>query len=174
MDEPAVVVGRITKSHGLKGEVSVEVRSDNPDRFEAGASLFLESGRELTVARSHQHGTRLLLTFDGVADRTAADALRDQLLTVPQSWLPVLSDGEYWPYQLEGCTIITEAGVMLGVVSSVIPNPANDLWVAVDEAGAETLIPALSDVIVDVDIEAKSIVVRDIPGLTTPEKPGGS
>ena len=105
----------------------------------------------------------------GVADRTAAEALAGTLLEVPESWLPALGEGEYWPFELEGCRVVTDAGRELGTVSEVIPNPANDLWVAVDDDGVETLVPALRDVIVEVDMAAKRILVRDVPGLTAPE-----
>jgi 16S rRNA processing protein RimM len=169
MDGPAVVVGRITKPHGLRGEVAVEVRSDNPERFAEGARLFLEDGRELSVARSHRHGSRLLLTFAGVADRTGAEALHGRLLVVPESWLPELPEGEFWPHQLEGCVVVTGSGRELGTIVEIVANPANDLWVARDAEGTETLIPALRDVIVQVDPGGKRIVVRDIPGLTAPE-----
>jgi 16S rRNA processing protein RimM len=169
MDRPTVVVGKITRAHGLKGEVSVEVRSDNPERFATGASLFLEDGRTLTIARTHQHGKRLLLTFAGMEDRTAAEALQGRMLVVPQEWLPALPEGEYWPHQLEGCSIITESGRDLGEVTEVIANPANDLWVATDAEGTETLIPAIRDVVVEVALDSKRIVVRDVPGLTAPE-----
>jgi 16S rRNA processing protein RimM len=169
MDRPAVVVGKVTKAHGLKGEVSVEVRSDNPERFAVGASVFLEDGRSLTIARTHQHGRRLLLTFVGVEDRTAAEVLQGRLLMVPKAWLPELPDGEYWPYQLEGCEVVTESGRDLGAVIDVIPNPANDLWVARDADGTETLIPAIRDVVVEVVLGAKRILVRDVPGITLPE-----
>ncbi len=173
MEEPTVVVGRILKPHGLHGEISVEVRSDNPDRFADGASLFLEDGRRLTVARTHVHGKRLLVTFDEAEDRTAAEELQGRLLVVPESWLPALPDGEYWPFQLQGCQVITEGGRTLGILTEVIPNPANDLWVAT-AGGVETLLPAIGQVIVEVDVDAKRIVVRDIPGLTLPESdPGG-
>lgn len=169
MDEPTVAVGRITKAHGLRGEVSVENRSDNPDRFTAGARVLMEDGRSLTVAGSHPHGSRLLVTFEGVTDRAVAESLRGRLLVVPQSWLPELPDGEYWPFQLEGCEIVTEAGRSLGVLDDVVPNPAHDLWVAKDDAGAETIVPAIHEVIVQVDVGSKRILVRDIPGLTAPE-----
>ena len=166
---PTVVVGKITKAHGVRGEVAVEVRSDNPDRFVEDASVFTPDGRELRIERVHAHGQRTLVRFAGVADRTAAEALAGTLLEVPESWLPELGDGEYWPFQLEGCSVETESGRVLGAVSEVIPNPANDLWVAVDERGHETLVPALRDVIVDVDVTGKRILVRDVPGLTAPE-----
>jgi len=164
--EPTVVVGKVTKAHGVRGEVAVEIRSDNPDRFTDGASVFTPDGRELTIERVHAHGQRTLIRFVGVADRTSAEALAGTLLEVPESWLPELADGEYWPFQLEGCTVLTESGRDLGIVSEVIPNPANDLWVAVDDAGAETLVPALVDLIVEVDVVGKRILVRDVPGLT--------
>ncbi len=166
MEEPTVVVGKITKAHGLKGELAVEVRSDNPDRFQSGASLFLADGRALTVERAHHHGVRLLLIFAEAHDRSAAERLQGELLMIPESWLPELPDGEYWPFQLEGCAVITEHGRALGTVVEVIANPANDLWVARDGSEAETLIPALRDVIVSVDVVGGRIVVREIPGLT--------
>jgi 16S rRNA processing protein RimM len=167
--EPTVAVGHVTKAHGIRGEVTVEVRSDNPDRFVVGAVVFTEDGRSLTIERAHAHGARQLVKFSGIEDRTAAGSLRGQVLVVPESWLPELPDGEYWPFQLEGCEVTTEAGRSLGEITEVIANPANDLWVATDAEGTETLVPALRDVVVDVDVAAKRILVRDVPGLTAPE-----
>lgn len=169
MPEPTVVVGHVTRAHGLHGEVAVEVRSDNPDRFAHGATVFTEQGRSLAIERSHEHGSRRLVKFRGVDDRSAAEHLRGQVLVVPESWLPELPEREYWPFQLEGSEVVTEDGRSLGTVAEVIPNPANDLWVAVDDDGTETLVPAIGDVIVDVDVGAKRIVVRAVPGITAPE-----
>ena len=90
-------------------------------------------------------------------------------MLVPESWLPELPDGEWWPHQLEGCRVLTESGRDLGILSEVIANPANDLWVAVDRSGKETIVPALKDLLVRVDAPAKRIVVREVPGLTAPE-----
>ena len=171
MDEPAVNVGKVTKSHGVRGEVTVLPYTDNPDRFADGATVLLEDGRALVVRSSRSNGGRLLVAFEGVADRTAADALRGRTLVVPESWLPELPDGEWWPHQLEGCEVMTESGRSLGILTDVLPNPANDIWVARDSAGAETLVPALRDVLIDVDIDGKRVTVRDVPGLTAPEEP---
>jgi 16S rRNA processing protein RimM len=167
--EPTVVVGKVTKAHGIRGEVAVEVRSDNPERFVAGASVFTADGRELTIERVHVHGQRTLVRFAGVIDRTAAERLAGTVLEVPESWLPQLAAGEYWPFQLEGCVVVTGSGRTLGTISEVIPNPANDLWVAVDDDGVETLVPALRDVVVEVDVVSKRVLVRDVPGLTAPD-----
>ena len=170
MSEPTVVVGKVTKAHGLKGEVVVLVFSDNPDRFAAGTSMFLENGRAMRVRGSRPNGGRLLVAFDGVEDRIAADSLRGATLVVPRSALPELPDGEYWPHQLEGCAVVTESGRALGAIVDVIANPANDLWVAVDDAGTQTLVPAIHEVVVQVDVPARLVLVRDIPGLTTPDE----
>ena len=172
MDEPAIVVGAIAKAHGLKGEVVVLNRSDNPDRWTPGNMVFL-GARQLEITASRPHGARILVSFRGVTDRTGAEGLRGEL-TVRRSQLPILASGEFWPHELEGCEVLTDAGRALGHITDVIPNPANDLWVAVDEAGTETLIPALADVLLDVDVGARRVLVRDIPGLTAPGDEAGS
>lgn len=171
MDEPTVVVGIVTGVHGLRGEVSVQNRSDNPDRWTPGGTVFREDGSALAIAASRRHGRRLLVSFDGVSDRSSAEALRGTVLVVPESWLPDLAEGEYWAHQLEGCEVRTVSGRILGSIREVIPNPANDLWVAVDDAGRETLVPALADLLIDVDVAARTILVDDVPGLTAPEEP---
>jgi 16S rRNA processing protein RimM len=171
VDEPTVVVGIVTGVHGLRGEVSVQNRSDNPDRWTPGGTVFREDGAPLTISASRRHGRRLRVSFGGVSDRSSAEALRGTVLVVPESWLPDLAEGEWWAHQLEGCEVRTVSGRILGAVREVIPNPANDLWVAVDDAGRETLVPALADLLIDVDVAARTIVVDDVPGLTAPEEP---
>lgn len=172
MDEPTVVVGLVTKAHGLRGEVLVEIRSDNPDRWAPGSVVLDEAGRRLTVGGVRGRAGRAIVTFEEVGDRDAAEALRGRTLVVPVSWLPPLPAGEYWPHELEGCEVVTESGRILGRVTDVVPNPANDLWVAADERGTETIVPAIRDVVAEVDVWAKRILVRDVPGLTAPDEPG--
>jgi len=171
VDEPTVVVGIVTGVHGLRGDVSVQNRSDNPDRWAAGATILREGGGSLTIETSRRHGRRLLVKFAGIGDRTSAEGLRGTVLVVPESWLPDLAEGEWWAHQLEGCEVRTASGRVLGIVREVIPNPANDIWVAVDDQGNETLVPALTDLLIDVDVDARTIVVHDVPGLTAPEEP---
>jgi 16S rRNA processing protein RimM len=167
--EPTVVVGKVTKAHGLQGEVTVLVLSDNPNRFDEGSAVFTEEGRQLVVDSCRRNGARLLVTFRGVADRTGADALRGAMLVVPVSMLPDLEPGQFWPHQLEGCEVVTESGRILGRLTDVIPNAANDIWVVVDDEGTESLLPAISQVISDVDLGSARVLVKDIAGLTAPE-----
>jgi len=167
--EPTVAVGRITRSHGVTGEVSVFVLSEVEGRFADGAVVWLEDGRALTVEASRPHKDRLLVRFREVPDRSAADALHGAVLYVPESMSPPLPEGSWWDHQLIGCSVSTDGGRDLGALTDVIHTAANDVWVAVDAGGAETLVPVLKDVLVSVDVAARRIVVREIPGLTAPD-----
>lgn len=167
MDEPTVVVGRIARAHGVRGEVAVQVLSEVPERFAAGAVVYLEDGRRLTIGSVRPHGDRLLVRFREVGDRTQAEALARSVLVVPESESPPLPEGSWWDHQIAGCRVLTEGGRDLGTVREVIHTPANAVWSAVDEAGRETLIPVLRDVLRSVDVAAKRIVVREIEGLTS-------
>lgn len=168
-DDPSVVVGSVSRAHGVRGEVAIQVLSDNPERFAPGSRVFTDEGRALVVAGSRRHGAGLLVRFEGVEDRDAADELRGRTLLVPESELPELPEGSYWPHELEGCAVVVEGSERpLGTIREVLHTQANDVWVAVDD-GRETLIPAIRDVIVSVDVRAKRVVVRPVPGLTAPE-----
>jgi 16S rRNA processing protein RimM len=170
VDEPTLVVGVITTVHGLRGEVAVQNRSDNPDRWRPGSTVLLEDGRSLVIGSVRPHGRRLLVAFEGIDDRRTAETLRGANLLVPESWVPPPPAGSWWAYELEGCVVETSSGRQLGVLTEVVANPANDIWIAVDPEGNETLIPVLADLLVDVDPAAKRIVVRDVPGVTAPEE----
>ena len=171
MDEPTVVVGKVTKAHGLGGEVTILPLTDNPDRFASGNVVYLEQGgRALTIRASRDNGTRLLVTFEGVEDRTSAEGLRGSLLVVPRSDLPTLPEGTYWPHELEGCEVVTESGRVVGAITDVVANPANDIWVTTGADGEEILLPAIRQVIAEVDIAGGRILVHEVPGITGPEE----
>ncbi len=164
---PRLAVGKITKAHGLRGEVTVLVLSEVPERFEPGSTLHLEDGRVLTVSSARPDRGRLLISFTGVPDRTSAEQLHGAYLFVPADDLPELPEGSFWPHQLEGAEVVTDAGRSLGVIREVVLGVANDIWVT-GPPEAEVLVPALKDVVVSVDVEARRVVVRDVPGLTSP------
>lgn len=164
-----VAVGRIIRAHGVKGEVAVLPLSDVASRFDPGSALLLgEAGqREMTVSSSRPHGRGLLVRFEEIPDRSAAEAVRGAYLFVKTADVQAPPDGEFWTHQLVGCAVATEGGRDLGTIREVMRNPANDVWAA-DGPDGEVLIPALKDVVTSVDVAARRIVVRDVPGLTSP------
>jgi 16S rRNA processing protein RimM len=163
-----IAVGRITRAHGVRGEIAVLPLSQIESRFEPGSRLLVEGlDRTVTVASARPYrGHGLLLVLEGVADRTQAEALAGRYLVIPSSEAGALPEGEFWPHQLVGCEVVTEDGRSLGRIREVIRTPANDVWAA-DGLDGEVLLPALKDVVRTVDVAGKLVVVRDVPGLTS-------
>jgi 16S rRNA processing protein RimM len=169
-----VAVGRITRAHGVKGEVAVLPLSQVEERFEPGSRLLAgPEHRPLTVAEVRPDRSRLLVTFEELRDRTAAEAVAGAYLFVPAAAVPEPPEGEYWPHQLVGCSVVTDQGDRLGEITEVVRGPANDIWVASGDDGREVLIPALKDVVVSVDVTTGRVEVKPIPGITIPEEEGG-
>lgn len=145
-----VVVGRIVKAHGIRGEVVVDVLSDVPGRFDAGATVVL-AGDERTIASSRPHQGRLLVRFDGVPDRTAAELLRGAVLEAPAA--DVSDEDTYYAHELVGMAVVDADGGDLGRVSALIELPeaaGYDLLEVTREDGTSWLLPAVDDY-VDVD-----------------------
>jgi len=161
-----LAVGRISRAHGIRGEVAVHPLSEVERRFAAGSVLRLEDGRALTVETSRPHQHRLLVKFAEVPDRTEAESLRGQILLVPAEDAPPIDEGDrFWVHQVVGLEVLTEDGRSLGPVTEILGNPANDVWVT--ERGA--LIPAVRGVVISVDREAGRVLVRELPGLIEEE-----
>ena len=163
-----VVVGRIGRPHGIRGEVTVESRTDEPDeRFAPGAVLSVDGPvHELTVERTHWHSGRLLITFDGVNDRNAAEALRGLLLHVDRDENDVPEDpDEFYDSSLVGCEVTLTDGAAVGVVSEVVHLPAQDLLAIRTPDERDVLVPFVGAIVTDVDPAAHRIVIDPPPGL---------
>src|SRR5437588_3277658 len=144
-----IAVGGITRAHGVKGEVAVLVLTEVERRFEPGSRLRLEDGPALTVSGTRHHRGKLLVRFEEVQDRTAAEPLAGRYLFVRTAEVPAAPAGSFWPHELVGCEVLTDTGRSLGTISEVILGEANDVWVA-SAGDRETLVPALKDVVVSV------------------------
>jgi len=163
-----VVVGRIGRPHGIRGEVTVETRTDEPDeRFAPGAVLSVDGPvHELTVERTHWHSGRLLVTFQGVADRTEAEALRGLLLHVERGEDELPDDpDEYYDSSLVGCEVSRVDGTAVGVVTEVVHLPAQDLLAIRTADDRDVLVPFVSAIVPEVDPAARRIVIDPPPGL---------
>lgn len=164
-----LVVGRIGKAHGVKGEVAVEVRTDDPDRrFAVGTSVHTEPAERgpLTVVRTRPHSGRLLVLFEGVTDRTAAEALRGTLLTVDSADSEPLDDpDEFYDHELMGLAVVTVDGTPVGEVQDVLHPPGPDLLVVGRDDGSEVLVPFVRDIVPSVDVTGGRLVVDPPVGL---------
>lgn len=164
-----LVVGRVGRAHGIRGELAVEVRTDDPDlRFAAGTALTTDPPEHgpLVVVRARPHSGRLLVTFEGVGDRTAAEALRGTLLTVDATDDPRLDDpDEFYDHQLTGLAVATVTGEAVGVVADVLHPPGSDLLAVRRDDGGEVLIPFVRAIVPVVDLAAGRLVVDPPPGL---------
>lgn len=156
-----VAVGRIISVRGVSGEVLVEPLTDFPDRFRPGSRLWLE-GRPVDVEASAPRRGRLGVKLAGVDSRERAEALRGRLLEVPESGLWELEPGTYYRFQLLGMTVVDRDGRPLGVLADILETGANDVYVVNGEAG-ELLVPAVDDVVLEVDVASRRMVV-DLPG----------
>ncbi len=171
-----VVVGRIGKPHGLRGEVTVEVRTDEPDhRFAVGAALRAVPPRgspstlsTLTVSTTRWHQGGLLVRFEELPDRNAAEGARGTLLhaTLPADASPAEPD-EFYDHQLVGLAAYDLAGMHLGEVTALTPG-AQDLLTVRTPDGRDALVPFVSALVPEVDVAGGRIVIADRPGLVSP------
>jgi len=169
-----LVVGRVGRAHGVRGEVSVQVRTDDPGRrFAPGSVLATDPVAlgPLTVGSVRWHLGRLLVRFDGLADRTRAEELAGALLLVDSAAVGTPEDpDEFNDHDLIGLVAVTVAGDRVGTVTDVLHH-GQDLLVisAAGGAGAgETLVPFVREIVPEVDIAAGRLVLDPPPGLLDP------
>jgi 16S rRNA processing protein RimM len=180
-----LVVGRVLRPHGIRGELSVEVLSDAPERFVPGAELGVGDPdgpaplAPAVVRTARLHLGRLLLSLEGVEDRDAADGFRGAWLSIPAAEARPLDPGEFWPHQLVGLAVVDHQGRERGRVADVVPGAAHDLLAVelppegsgepqggapVDKARRIALVPAVA-ALVTVELEAGRVLVEAVPGL---------
>jgi 16S rRNA processing protein RimM len=164
-----LVVARIGRAHGIKGEVTVEVRTDEPElRLAPGAVLATDPAATgpLTIASGRVHSGRLLLRFEGVVDRTAAEALRNTLLIaeVDPEELPEGED-EYYDHQLIDLDVVTEDGTEVGRITEISHLPTQDLFIVERPDGTEVMIPFVEEIVTGIDLEEQRAVIAPPPGL---------
>jgi 16S rRNA processing protein RimM len=164
-----VTIGEITRPYGVRGEVRVTPLTDDPERFHRLAECVVweasrneRETRRITSAR--RHGEAVVLGFDGCATADAAAALTGRFVALPREEALPPPDGRFYPWQLEGCVVVTDDGREIGRVAGIDHAPAQDLWIVVD-GGHERLIPAVPEIVVEVDLAGRRVVIRPPEGL---------
>ncbi|MEE4022701.1 ribosome maturation factor RimM [Gordonia sp. PKS22-38] len=169
-----LVVGRVAKSHGVRGEVVVDVRTDDPDaRFASGTRLRARLPRgggeqNFTVTAARHHAGRLLLSLDEVSDRTVADTLRGALFLIDSSDVDSGDDpDEFYEHELEGAPVTTVDGAAVGVLTSVLHMPGGDVLAVRTPDDREVLVPFVREIVPTVS--AAGIVIDPPDGLIDAE-----
>jgi 16S rRNA processing protein RimM len=164
-----LVVGQIVRPHGVRGELVVDIRTDEPEqRYAVGSVLATDpaAAGPLTVEAVRPHQGRLLVTFDGIADRTLADGLRGVLLCVDSETLPPPADpDEFHDHQLVGLTAYDLNGDELGEVIRVEHAPASELLVVRLRDGRTGLVPFFAAMVPEVDVAGGRLVITPPDGL---------
>lgn len=168
---PFLLLGRVLRPHGIRGELRVEVLTAHPERIVPEQRLYLgpdpsdvSAARLYTVAQSRRHQQYLILQLRGVSDRSAADLLREQYVMVALEDAIPLEDDEYYLFQVIGLDVITAQGEALGRVIDVIETGANDVFVVRGPRG-EVLLPVIDECVQDIDLDKGTITVHLMEGL---------
>jgi 16S rRNA processing protein RimM len=154
-----LLVGRIGRAHGIAGEATIEVRSDEPQlRFAVGACVQTDTRGDLTITSHRLHNGTLLLGFAGVTDRNGVEALRDTLLYADVDITEQSAPNEYHVMQLIGCQAFLESGELFGELTDVFNLPGQDV-LSIATASGEVLIPFVQQLVPHVDVVARKVIV---------------
>jgi 16S rRNA processing protein RimM len=163
-----VVIGRVVKPHGLKGEVVVEVLTDFPERFSEGLRVLLSGGafeaREARIAAVRPHLGRVLLTFEEISDVSTAETLRNAELSVSAADVAARPPGYVYHWEIEGASVVDAAGRPLGRVAELADAGGRPLLV-VETARGPRDVPFASPIVVSVDVAGRRVVLDPPPGL---------
>ena len=166
--EPEVVIGTVVAPFGIKGEVKVRIETDFPERFESLEEVWVQpktgSGRVMGIENVRFHQGVVLIKFEGCDDRNCSEELRDSELKIDSSELMELESDQFYVDDIIGLDVYTVDGEHLGQVSEVLKGAANDVYVT-----PRAMIPAIKQVVREIDLSAGKMVIEPIPGLLESE-----
>lgn len=164
-------VGKIVNTHGVRGEVRVISRTDFPEkRYATGSKLglFMPKSTEplmLTVETHRKHKKFDLLTFENHTNINEVEHYRDGILKVSKDELQELGEHEFYHYEIIGCTVVDMEGIVIGKVTEILDTGANDVWEVKPEEGKPHYIPYIEDVVKEIDVANKKIIIDPLEGL---------
>jgi 16S rRNA processing protein RimM len=164
-----IVIGQVTRPQGRRGELRVTPLTDDPRRFERLSTCVLwdaalDRREPHHVRRARCQGDGVILALAGCETLETAAGLAGRLVAIPESEVLPPGPGRFYPWQLTGARVLTEDGRAVGVLARINPGPAHDLWV-VHAPGREHLIPAVPEIVREVDPAEGRVVIRPPEGL---------
>jgi len=170
-----IVLGEVTGAHGLQGEVRVRIAGDGPDHLFAVETVWLgrrpgdpEARRYTVLEAGLARSGEVRLRLQGIDHREKVGPLVGLLVTAPPTILPELPEGEFYWYELIDCRVESESGQLLGTVREIWETGAHDVLMVEDDDGIRRLLPTAMELMKEIDLEARRIVVVDLPGLLEP------
>lgn len=161
-----IIIGRVTAPHGRRGELRVDVLTDFPERFQNLRRIYVgDSHKPYEIERTRFTPKGVLLKLAGIAYRDEAALLARSYVALPEAETPPLPEGSYHHHQIKGLQVFTGDGCRLGIVSEIITTGSNDVYIVQSAQYGELLLPAISEVIKSIDLDARRIDVHLIPGL---------
>lgn len=167
-----LVLGRILRPHGVRGELRMQILTDYPDRISELDTVYVgrdpydrASATGVSIVATRRHREQLLIRLEGVATRDDAETYRGQLLMVALDDAIPLEDGEYYIFQVIGAEVITTEGENLGTIREILETGANDVFVVQGGMYGEVLIPDIPDVVLNVDLTRNQMTIALPPGL---------
>lgn len=156
-----LAVGFLRRPHGILGEMIMDVLTDFPERLKAGKSVFAGEAHEtLTIRSIRPHNAGVLIAFEGLMDCDVVGRFRNTTIYILTREIPELPEGEYYFHDLLGLNVVAENGDKVGVLVEILETGANDVYVIRSITGKETLIPAVEEVILNIDLEQKVMRIR--------------
>jgi 16S rRNA processing protein RimM len=161
-----LIVGRIIKPHGVRGDLAMKVITDYPERLPEIDTLYVGPAYEpYRVRRVRFHADGTLMLFEGIEDRDAAECLRGMMVYVHIDDAVPLEEGEYYLFQVIGSQVVTGDGQVLGTLTDLLETGANDVYVVTAPDGREILIPVIPEVVRHVDVNKKVVTIDLLDGL---------
>ncbi|MFQ3574463.1 MAG: ribosome maturation factor RimM [Thermodesulfovibrionales bacterium] len=160
-----VTIGRVIKSWGNKGEILVQPITYDPDRFFLLEEVCFSNGEKAQwrqIRNIRRHGKNLIISISDCTNLDDADSFKHQYIRIDKSESPQLPEGQYYYYELEGMNVYTIDNDFLGKIESIMQAGEADVYIVKDDDGKETLIPAIRDFIVSIDVDNKKMVVKPL------------
>lgn len=161
--EPAfILVGKLRRAHGVKGEIPIEIYTESVELLSPGCIVYIGRTLDLyTIEETRWKQQLLLVKFKEIDDRTVVSQLTNKSVYLMESQLPPLGDDEYYDHELIGVDVFFESGEYAGVLTEVLQTGANDVYLLVGPDGKEILIPAIDDMILEIDlVENKMVIMK--------------
>ena len=160
-------VGIIVKPQGVKGEVKVKILSPRPERFYDLEKVYIRFDKLQTclIENIRISNGLVFLKLAKIDSRNDAELLRNKEILISEDQLIDLEENEYFVHDLIGCQVVSEEGLKIGEIEDIIQNSSNDIYIVKNQQGQEVLIPAINDVVKDVDINARQVTIHVLEGL---------